>query len=48
MLAYTDKGAGYSGLTGFILDADTPGVTPGRKVGWLVRWLSCDGHVVVM
>ena len=34
MLARTDPDIrkGFKGLTGFIVDADTPGVTKGRKV----------------
>ncbi|RAL22481.1 acyl-CoA dehydrogenase [Lujinxingia litoralis] len=31
VLAYTDPDAGYRGLTGFIVDADTPGIEVGRK-----------------
>lgn len=31
VLAYTDKDKGYKGLTGFIVPADTPGITVGRK-----------------
>jgi len=31
VLAYTDKSAGYGGLSGFIVDADTPGVELGKK-----------------
>lgn len=31
VLAYTDPEAGYRGLTGFIVDADAPGITVGRK-----------------
>src|SRR5690554_118126 len=31
VLAYTDQDAGYRGLTGFIVDADTPGIEVGRK-----------------
>lgn len=31
VLAATDPSAGAKGLTGFIVDADTPGVSPGRK-----------------
>lgn len=31
VLAYTDKDAGYKGLTGFIVPADSPGITVGRK-----------------
>ncbi len=30
VLAYTDPQAGYKGMTGFILDADTPGVKIGK------------------
>ncbi len=31
VLAYTNKPAGYGGLSGFIVDADTPGVELGKK-----------------
>ncbi len=31
VLAYTDADAGYKGLTGFIVDADTDGIEVGRK-----------------
>lgn len=31
VLAYTDKDAGYKGLTGFIVPANTPGIEVGRK-----------------
>jgi len=31
VLAYTDKDAGYKGMTGFIVPADTPGIEVGRK-----------------
>ncbi len=31
VLAYTDKEAGYGGLSGFIVDADTPGIELGKK-----------------
>ena len=31
VLAYTDKEAGYGGLSGFIVDADSPGVELGKK-----------------
>ena len=31
VLAITDPDAGYKGLTGFIVDADTPGIVVGRK-----------------
>jgi len=31
VLAYTDKDAGYKGLTGFIVPANSPGITIGRK-----------------
>lgn len=31
VLAYTDKAAGYKGLTGFIVPADSPGIEVGRK-----------------
>ena len=31
LLAYTDQDAGYKGMTGFIIDADSPGITVGRK-----------------
>jgi acyl-CoA dehydrogenase len=31
VLGYTDKSAGYHGLSGFIVDADTPGVELGKK-----------------
>jgi acyl-CoA dehydrogenase len=31
VLAYTDKEAGYKGLTGFIVPADTPGIEVGKK-----------------
>jgi acyl-CoA dehydrogenase len=31
VLAYTDPEAGYKGMTGFIVDADTPGIVVGRK-----------------
>ncbi|WP_349632744.1 acyl-CoA dehydrogenase family protein [Lujinxingia vulgaris] len=31
VLAYTDQDAGYRGLTGFIVDADSPGIEVGRK-----------------
>ncbi len=31
VLAYTDKDAGYKGLTGFIVPADSPGINIGRK-----------------
>ncbi|CAK9779708.1 acyl-CoA dehydrogenase NM domain-like protein [Cutaneotrichosporon oleaginosum] len=31
VLAVTDPSAGVKGLTGFVVDADTPGITPGRK-----------------
>jgi acyl-CoA dehydrogenase len=31
VLAYTDKAAGYKGLTGFIVPADSPGIVVGRK-----------------
>ena len=31
VLAYTDKSAGYGGLSGFIVDADTPGIKLGKK-----------------
>ena len=31
VLAYTDKDAGYKGLTGFIVPKDTPGIEVGRK-----------------
>ncbi len=31
VLAYTDKDAGYKGLTGFIVPGDTPGIEVGRK-----------------
>ncbi len=31
VLAYTDKSAGYGGLSGFIVDADTAGIKLGKK-----------------
>lgn len=31
VLAYTNPEAGYKGMTGFIVPADTPGITVGRK-----------------
>ena len=31
VLAKTDPNAGHRGLTGFIVDGDAPGITPGRK-----------------
>jgi len=31
VLAYTDKAAGYRGLSGFIVDSDTPGIELGKK-----------------
>ena len=31
VLAYTDKTAGYGGLSGFIVDADSPGIELGKK-----------------
>ncbi|MBE45511.1 MAG: acyl-CoA dehydrogenase [Euryarchaeota archaeon] len=31
VLAYTDKLAGYGGLSGFIVDADSPGIELGKK-----------------
>ena len=31
VLAKTDPNAGHAGMTGFIVDADTPGITIGRK-----------------
>ena len=31
VLAYTDKEAGYGGLSGFIVDADSPGIELGKK-----------------
>ena len=31
VLGYTDRSAGYRGLSGFIVDADTPGVELGKK-----------------
>ncbi len=31
VLAYTDKSAGYGGLSGFIVDADTSGIKLGKK-----------------
>ena len=31
VLAYTDKTAGYVGLSGFIVDADSPGIELGKK-----------------
>ena len=31
VLAYTDADKGYKGMTGFIVPADTPGITVGRK-----------------
>ena len=31
VLAYTDKQAGYGGLSGFIVDADSPGIELGKK-----------------
>jgi len=31
VLAYTDKTAGYGGLSGFIVDADSPGIKLGKK-----------------
>jgi acyl-CoA dehydrogenase len=31
VLAYTNPEAGYKGLSGFIVDADTPGITVGKK-----------------
>ncbi|CAI8228211.1 MAG: Acyl-CoA dehydrogenase, short-chain specific [Methanobacteriota archaeon] len=31
VLAYTNKSAGYKGMSGFIVDADTPGITFGKK-----------------
>ena len=31
VLAYTNKDAGYKGLSGFIVDADTPGIELGKK-----------------
>ena len=31
VLAYTDADAGYKGMTGFIVDADTPGIEMGKK-----------------
>ena len=31
VLAYTDKSAGYNGLSGFVVDADTPGIELGKK-----------------
>jgi acyl-CoA dehydrogenase len=31
VLAYTDPDAGYKGMTGFIVPADTPGIVVGRK-----------------
>ena len=33
VLAYTDKTAGYGGLSGFIVDADSPGIELGKKGG---------------
>ena len=31
VVAYTDKGAGYKGMSGFLVDADTPGISVGKK-----------------
>ena len=31
VLAYTDPSAGYKGMSGFIVDADSPGITLGKK-----------------
>ena len=31
VLAYTNKQAGYGGLSGFIVDADSPGIELGKK-----------------
>ena len=31
VLAYTDKSAGYKGMSGFIVDSNTPGITLGKK-----------------
>jgi acyl-CoA dehydrogenase len=31
VVAYTDKDAGYKGMSGFIVDADTPGIEVGKK-----------------
>ncbi len=31
VLAYTDREAGHRGMTGFVVPADTPGITVGRK-----------------
>jgi acyl-CoA dehydrogenase len=31
VLAYTDKDAGYKGMTGFLVDADSDGITVGKK-----------------
>jgi acyl-CoA dehydrogenase len=31
VVAYTDKDAGYKGMSGFLVDADTPGITVGKK-----------------
>ena len=31
VLAYTDKKSGYGGLSGFIVDSDTPGIELGKK-----------------
>ena len=31
VLAYTNKKAGYNGMSGFIVDADTPGIELGKK-----------------
>src|SRR5690606_1763248 len=31
VLAKTDKDAGHKGMSGFIVDADTPGITIGKK-----------------
>ena len=31
VLAYTDKDSGHKGMTGFVVPADTPGITVGKK-----------------
>ena len=31
VLAKTNPSAGHRSMTGFIVDGDTPGITPGRK-----------------
>ncbi|MFU8802531.1 MAG: acyl-CoA dehydrogenase family protein, partial [Bradymonadaceae bacterium] len=31
VVAYTDAEAGYKGMTGFLVDADSPGITVGKK-----------------